>query len=58
MSSCEELSYPFVSSPVAAERIDKAAKENGVTVLGTGINPGFLMDTLPIVLTGDVVFPR
>lgn len=52
VSSCEELSYPLFSSPEATEEIDKAAKENRVTVLGTGINPGFLMDTLPIILTG------
>lgn len=28
------------------------AKENNVTVLGTGVNPGFCMDTFPIVMTG------
>ncbi len=35
-----------------AKRIDTLAKRHKVTVLGTGINPGFMMDTLPIALTG------
>jgi len=52
VSTCEELSYPYVTHLEIAEKIDRLAKEHNVTVLGTGINPGFLMDTLAIVLTG------
>jgi len=52
ISTCEELSHPYVSDADLAMKLDKIAKENGVTVLGTGINPGFLMDTLVIALTG------
>lgn len=51
ISTCEELSFPFNKYPELASRIDKLAVDYGVTVLGTGINPGYLMDTLPIVLT-------
>ncbi len=51
VSTCEELSYPWLKYPELASKIDRAALEKDVTVLGTGINPGFLMDTLPIVLT-------
>ena len=51
VSTCEELSHPYVSNPKLAKQLDEAAKRAGVTVLGTGINPGFLMDTLPIVLS-------
>ncbi|RLI09236.1 dihydrodipicolinate reductase [Candidatus Bathyarchaeota archaeon] len=51
LSTCEELSHPFISDPDLAKRLDEAARRAGVTVLGTGINPGFLMDTLPIVLS-------
>ncbi|MEM2539259.1 MAG: NADP-binding protein, partial [Candidatus Bathyarchaeia archaeon] len=51
ISTCEELSYPFVVSEELSRNIDDLAKEHGVTVLGTGINPGFLMDTLVISLT-------
>ena len=51
ISTCEELSYPYYKHPGLASEIDRLAKENGVTVLGTGINPGYVMDTLPIILT-------
>jgi 4-hydroxy-tetrahydrodipicolinate reductase len=51
ISTCEELSFPWKRSPELAKQIDALAKENGVTVVGTGINPGYLMDTLPLVLT-------
>ncbi|MGB9854278.1 MAG: hypothetical protein ACPLRY_05685 [Candidatus Bathyarchaeales archaeon] len=51
ISTCEELSYPYYSEPKLAEKLDALAKKHGVTVLGTGINPGFLMDTLVITLT-------
>ena len=51
VSTCEELSYPFFSEPELAERLNTLAKEHGATVLGTGINPGFLMDSLVITLT-------
>jgi 4-hydroxy-tetrahydrodipicolinate reductase len=52
VSTCEELAYPYATEPELAHKLDELAKENGVTVLGTGINPGFLMDTLVITLTG------
>lgn len=54
VSTCEELAMPWstASSAPVAKRIDALAKKFKVTVLGTGINPGFMMDTLPIVLTG------
>jgi len=51
VSSCEELSYPYVVDRRLTARLDALAKEHGATVLGTGINPGFLMDALPIALT-------
>jgi hypothetical protein len=42
----ERLAYPWASDPAWAERIDALAKEHGVTVLGTGVNPGFVLDAL------------
>lgn len=51
VSSCEELSYPYSVDEKLSVKLDLLAKENGATVLGTGINPGFLMDALPIALT-------
>ncbi len=51
VSTCEELSYPWNTSLSLSKRIDKAARANQVAVLGTGVNPGFLMDSLPTFLT-------
>ena len=52
VSTCEELAYPYYKHPELANEIDELAKKHEVTVLGTGINPGYLMDTLPITITG------
>ena len=51
LSTCETLSYPEYRYPELAKKIDEMAKQNNVSVLGTGINPGFLLDTLLIVLS-------
>jgi len=48
----EEMAHPFHTHPDAAEEIDNLARRHGVTVLGTGVNPGFVLDTLIIALTG------
>ena len=52
VSTAEELSFPWLENYVVANEIDAVAKKAGKTVLGTGVNPGFLMDTLPLTLTG------
>jgi hypothetical protein len=52
ISTCEELSFPWRIAPEVSQRIDEICRENGVVCLGTGINPGYLMDFLPTVLTG------
>ena len=51
VSTCEELSYPWRSSNHLAQEIDKVAKKNEIAVVGTGVNPGFLMDALPSFLS-------
>jgi 4-hydroxy-tetrahydrodipicolinate reductase len=51
VSTCEELSYPWITQPQISRKIDEMAKENTVAVLGTGVNPGFLMDFLPMAST-------
>jgi len=58
VSTCEELSYPWKRHPRLAGEIDRLAKRHKATVTGTGINPGFLMDTLPLVLTGPCLEVR
>ncbi|QXM05950.1 2,4-diaminopentanoate dehydrogenase [Crassaminicella indica] len=52
ISSAEEMAYPKAQEPELTKEMDRIAKENGVTVLGTGINPGLMMDLLVIALTG------
>lgn len=47
-----EMAYPWAVDPQLAERLDDHAYAHGVTVLGTGINPGFILDSLVIALTG------
>lgn len=52
VTTCEEMFYPWGNSSEWAETIDIAAKDKGVAILGTGVNPGFLMDALPMMLSG------
>ena len=52
VSSAEELFYPSPENAELGAKIHQLALEAGVTVLGTGVNPGFVMDALPLALTG------
>ncbi len=52
ISSTEELPYPFDRHTEIAERLDSLARKNGVTILGTGVNPGYAMDILALMATG------
>ncbi|OZC02058.1 hypothetical protein [Rubricoccus marinus] len=52
VSSSEELFWPFARDEAFSRRIDEAARARGVAVVGTGVNPGFVMDLLPVVLSG------
>jgi len=52
ISTCEELFFPWNTQPEVSRRIDEICRENGVVCLGTGVNPGYLMDFLPTVLSG------
>ncbi|MBF0249982.1 MAG: NADP-binding protein [Alphaproteobacteria bacterium] len=51
VSIAEEMAYPACVSPNLARELDTLAREHGVAVLGTGVNPGFVLDTLVIALT-------
>ena len=52
ISIAEEMTFPAVCSPTFAEQIHRLASTNRVAVLGTGINPGFILDLLVITLSG------
>jgi hypothetical protein len=53
-STCEEMSAPVIDSQTWA-RLDERARNADVTLLGTGVNPGFVMDRLPLQLAGACV---
>lgn len=50
VSTCEELAYPFRKYPDLSTKLDAAAKDWGVALVGTGVNPGFVMDKLVLTL--------
>jgi 4-hydroxy-tetrahydrodipicolinate reductase len=50
VSTCEELAYPFRKHPDLAAKLDAEAKSWGVALVGTGVNPGFVMDKLLLTL--------
>lgn len=52
ITTAEEMAYPKAQEPELTRELDEIAKINGVTVLGTGINPGLIMDLLVVCLTG------
>ena len=54
ISTAEEMAYPQAQEPELAKQLDQIAKANNVTVLGTGINPGFIMDLLVVALSGTM----
>ncbi len=55
VSSCEDLAFADWGTPDLARRIDALAQAGGIVVLGTGVNPGFVMDRLPLQLAGACV---
>jgi 4-hydroxy-tetrahydrodipicolinate reductase len=52
ISIAEEMAYPAYRAPQAAAEIDRLAATHGVSVLGTGVNPGFMLDLLVVALSG------
>jgi 2,4-diaminopentanoate dehydrogenase len=58
LSTCEQLVYPQAADPAVAARLHSAALRHGRTLLGAGINPGFLLDALVLVLTGACTVVR
>lgn len=59
ITTAEEMAYPKAKEPKLAAEMDRLAKANGVSILGTGINPGLIMDLLVVLMSGactDVEF--
>ncbi len=55
VSTCEELAYPELKHALLAHRIDQQARAKGVSVLGTGVNPGLVMDRLALAAAAACV---
>jgi len=55
VSSTEELFYPYQRNLEFCQRLDALAKQHGIAIVATGVNPGFSMDILPLCLTGVCV---
>jgi hypothetical protein len=55
VTSCEELAYPALRHPDLAARLDAAARAGGRAVAAAGVNPGFVMDRLPLFLASACV---
>lgn len=51
VTSCEEAIFPYYNHPLAAEKLHEVCVKRSVAAVGTGVNPGFVMDTLPVLLT-------
>jgi 2,4-diaminopentanoate dehydrogenase len=51
ISTCEELAYPPAHNADLVAELDALAKQHGIAVYGTGVNPGFTMDALPLMLS-------
>lgn len=58
VSTCEELSFPWKTQHALIDELHALAQQHQVTLLGTGINPGYAMDALPLMLTAPCAFVR
>ena len=57
VTTSEEMAYPAYAGAGAAESLDRLAKEKGVTIVGVGVNPGFVMDLVPAVVASATKNP-
>ncbi len=51
-TTCEPMIYPLLTAPEQTQMLDQLCQASGARVVGTGVNPGFVMEVLPVVLTG------
>ena len=58
ITTCEELAHPTPATAAAFREVDAAAKRKKVSVLATGVNPGFAMDALALFLTAPCAHVR
>lgn len=51
-TTCEAMIFPELTAADAAARTDELCRASGARVVATGVNPGFVLDLLPVFLTG------
>ena len=51
LTTCEELLHPVPARAAAFKELDRLARRKKVSLLATGVNPGFTMDALALALT-------
>lgn len=54
ISTCEELAFPWHHHPKEAALLDRLARDRSARIVGVGVNPGFVMDALPVALTAPM----
>lgn len=52
ISTAEQMAYPKANEPALADKMDALAKKHHVSILGTGVNPGMMMDLLAVCISG------
>ena len=57
VTTSEEMAYPTFAGGEIAAALDRAAKEKGVTIVGVGVNPGFVMDWIPSLVVSATKDP-
>lgn len=50
--SSEECAYPWAVDVALSDSLDTLARSNGVSIAGTGVNPGLIFDSLVLTLLG------
>jgi 4-hydroxy-tetrahydrodipicolinate reductase len=51
VTSCEEAMFPYYRHKELAGKLDDLCIQRSAAVVGTGVNPGLVMDTLALVLS-------
>ena len=54
ITTAEEMAYPQAGQPELSAKMDECARKNNVSVLGTGVNPGLIMDLVALCLSGGM----
>ena len=57
VTTSEEMAYPAFAGASYVPALEKVAKDNEVTIVGVGVNPGFVMDWVPALVTSATKDP-